>query len=415
MKPNNDEPYVDEIRNEGLGFIYFERYNDSRVKIGAVAGDYGKLLISIFLFLFEQFIDMVAYMLSDKRQSFRPCGICTLTDHPTDYCPCLQVHGVGNFPGPPQMPYDPYGDTYNSEWQDHPNFSYAQNSWPNSTYQPYQPEKSSLELMIEDLAINQEKIQNQFQEQMAQFQEQMAQFQNQTQDQIEQLVQSETWTNSCFQETEKHMSKIAEILERLESQEKLPSKTELNPKENVSVITPRSETVVEPPIQEQKEAEKSLNSGSQEEGDAVTSKEGSATPEPEASPYVATTKEGSPTPKPEASPYATQPPFPVRFIEEDNRAKEKENLDVFRKGEVYIPLLKVIREMPRYAHFLKELCANTIKFFGQEKVNLGEYISMVLTRRFPPKIKDQDMVVITRKIDKISLKEVLSWSKLQCL
>ncbi|KAL4302690.1 hypothetical protein GQ457_10G015630 [Hibiscus cannabinus] len=344
---------------------------------------------------------MVVSLIADKKQSFRPCGICTLTDHPTDYCSCLQVYGVGNFPGPPQMPYDPYGDTYNSGWQDHPNFSYAQDPWMYPTYQPYQPKKSSLELMIENLAINQEKIQDQIQ--------------NQLQDQIEQLVQSETRTNSCFQETEKHMSQIAEILERLESQEKLPSQTELDPEENVSVITPRSETIVEPPIQEQKEAEKSLNSGSQEEGDAATTKEGSATPEPEASPYVATTKEGSPKPKPEPSPYAAQPPFPVRFIEEDKRAKEKENLDVSRKGEVHIPLLEVIREMPRYAHFLKELCANTIKFSGQAKVNPREHISMVLTRWFPPKIKDQDMVAITRKIRKISLKEVLSWTKLQFL
>ncbi|KAL4364353.1 hypothetical protein GQ457_04G018190 [Hibiscus cannabinus] len=378
---------------------------------------------------FEQFTDMVVSLIADKKQSFRPCGICTLTDHPIDECPYLQyetVNAIGSFPGPPQMHYDPYGDTYNLEWQDHPNFSYAQDPWMYPTYQPYQPEKSSLELMIENLAINQGKIQNQFQEQIAQFQ-------NQLQDQIEQLVQSETRTNSCFQETEKHMSQIAEILERLESQEKLPSQTELDPEENVSVITPRSEIVVEPPIQEQKEAEKSLNSGSQEEGDAATTKEGSATPEPkaspyvattkegsptpepEASPYVATTKEGSPTPEPEASPYVAQPPFPVRFIEEDKRAKEKENLDVSRKGEIHIPLLKVIREMPRYTHFLKELCANTIKFSGQAKVNLGEHISMVLTRRFPPKFKDKDMVAITRKIHKISLKEVLSWSKVQCL
>ncbi|KAL4386947.1 hypothetical protein GQ457_09G029580 [Hibiscus cannabinus] len=359
---------------------------------------------------FEQLTDMIACLIADKKQSFRPCGICTMTDHPTDYCPYLQEYGVGNFPGPPQMPYDPYSDTYNSGWQDHPNFSYAQDPWMYPTYQPYQPEKSSLELMIENLAINQGKIQ----EQIAQSQDQI---QNQIQDQIvqsqERLAQSEAQTDSCFQETEKQMSQIAKILERLESQEKPPSQTELDPEENVSVIP--SETIIEPPLQENKEAKTPTNPDSQEEGDAATTKEGSPTPEPEASPYVATTKEGSPTPEPEASPYAAQPPFPVRFIEEDKRAKEKENLDVFRKGEVLIPLLDVIREMPRYAHFLKNLCANTIKFFGQEKVNLGEHIFMVLTQRFPPKIKDQDMVAITCKINKISLKEVLSWSKVQCL
>ncbi|KAL4368872.1 hypothetical protein GQ457_05G028900 [Hibiscus cannabinus] len=335
---------------------------------------------------FEQFTDMVVSLIADKKQSFRPCGICTLTDHLTDYCPCLQVYGVGNFPGPPQMPYDPYGDTYNLEWQDHPNFSLAQDPWSYPTYQPYEPPNSTLEALLD---------------QLVQSQSQLVQSQTQTDSrmqEVEKQVSLLAQTNSRMQEVEKQLSLLAKTASRLESriQEKFPSQTELDPEENVSIITPRSETVVEPPIQEQKEAEKSLNSGSQE-GDDATTKEGSATPELKASPYVA------------------QPPFPVRVIEEDKWAKEKENLDVFRKGEVYIPLIEVIQEMPRYAHFLKELCANTIKFSGKAKVNLGEHISMVLTRWFPPKFKDQDMFAITRKIHKISLKEVLSWSKMQCL
>ncbi|KAL4311041.1 hypothetical protein GQ457_01G004250 [Hibiscus cannabinus] len=331
----------------------------------------------------DQSTNLVSSLIADKKQSFRPCGICTMTDHPTDYCPCLQVYGVGNFPGPPQMPYDPYGDTYNLEWKDHPNFSYAQDPWSYPTYQPYEPPNTTLEALLD---------------QLVQSHSQLAQSQTQTNSRMQEMEKQVTQTNSRMQEMEKQISLLAQTASRLESQiqEKLPLQTELDPEENVSVISPRSETVVEPPIQEQKEAEKSLNSDFQEEDDA-------------------TTKEGSATPKPKASPYVTQPPFLVRFIEEDKHAEVKENLDVFRKCEIHIPLLEVIREMPRYADFLKELCANTNKFFGQEKVNLGEHISMVLARWFPPKIKDQDMVAITRKIDKISLKEVLSWSKLQCM
>ncbi|KAL4383165.1 hypothetical protein GQ457_15G028950 [Hibiscus cannabinus] len=321
---------------------------------------------------FGQFTDMIVSLIADKKQSFKPCGICTLTDHPTDGCPHLQdetVNAIGSFPGPPQMPYDPYGDTYNSGWQDHPNFSYAQNPWMYPTYQPYQPEKTSLELMMENLITSQGKLQDQ-------------------------LVQYQNRFDSRMQEVEKQVSLLAQTMSRIDSQiqGKLPSQTEPNPKENVSAITLRSGTVIEPSLQTQKE--KKSNAGSQ--GDD-------------------TNEEGVPTVEHEPSPYAEPPPFPVRFIEEDKRAEEKENLNFFRKGEVHIPLLEVIQEMPRYAHFLKELCADTIKFSEQAKVNLGEHISMVLTRWFPPKIKDQDMVTITRKIHKISLKEVLSWSKVQCL
>ncbi|KAK8990250.1 hypothetical protein V6N11_008956 [Hibiscus sabdariffa] len=126
----------------------------------------------------------------------------------------------------------------------------------------------------------------------------------------------------------------------------------------------------------------------------------------------AATKEGSPTPEPEASPYAVQPHFPSRFIKEDNQAEEKENLYVFRKVEINVPLLEIIQKIPRYAYFLKDLYTNKRRLFGHEKVNPGENNFTNLTRRLPPKIKDQDMFAITRAIHKIYLKEVLSWTKL---
>jgi hypothetical protein len=61
------------------------------------------------------------------------CGICTSTDHHTDKCPTLQetpssdsgqasVNGI--FPTN-QQKYDPFSNTYNSGWRDHPNFKYG--------------------------------------------------------------------------------------------------------------------------------------------------------------------------------------------------------------------------------------------------------------------------------------------------
>ncbi|KAL4369510.1 hypothetical protein GQ457_05G028810 [Hibiscus cannabinus] len=71
----------------------------------------------------------------------------------------------GTFPGPPQITYNPYDNTYNPGWKDHPNFSYVQNQRPNQVSQqgPFQqhyqqPQKTSLELMMEKMAISQEKI-----------------------------------------------------------------------------------------------------------------------------------------------------------------------------------------------------------------------------------------------------------------
>ncbi|KAL4347002.1 hypothetical protein GQ457_17G001710 [Hibiscus cannabinus] len=112
---------------------------------------------------FEQFTDMMAYMFADKK-AFRPCGICTSTDHPTDGCPSLQdetVNAIGNFPGPPQRPYNPYSNTYNSGWRDHPNLSYAPN--PKSNFQSkapqYQPpNKSNTEALLDQIVQSQSQL-----------------------------------------------------------------------------------------------------------------------------------------------------------------------------------------------------------------------------------------------------------------
>ncbi|XP_073137356.1 uncharacterized protein [Henckelia pumila] len=64
-------------------------------------------------------------------QIARVCGICTQLGHATDMCPTLQegsaeqVNVAGGFPGPPQQRYDPYSNTYNPGWKDHPNLRYG--------------------------------------------------------------------------------------------------------------------------------------------------------------------------------------------------------------------------------------------------------------------------------------------------
>ena len=60
------------------------------------------------------------------------CGICTSPMHPTDACPTLQedmeqVNAVGFHNQGFQRKYDPFSNTYNPGWRDHPNFRYGGN------------------------------------------------------------------------------------------------------------------------------------------------------------------------------------------------------------------------------------------------------------------------------------------------
>ena len=47
---------------------------------------------------------------------------------------------------------------------------------------------------------------------------------------------------------------------------------------------------------------------------------------------------------------------------------EKEILETFKKVEVNIPLLDAIKQIRRYAEFLKELCTHKRKLKGNERI-----------------------------------------------
>ncbi|KAM1519888.1 hypothetical protein ACFX1Z_022643 [Malus domestica] len=67
---------------------------------------------------------------------------------------------------------------------------------------------------------------------------------------------------------------------------------------------------------------------------------------------------------------------------------EKDILDTFRKVQVNIPLLDAIKQVPRYAKFLKELCTTRKRISNKEVVKVSENVSAVLQRKLPPKCKD---------------------------
>ncbi|XP_070667508.1 uncharacterized protein [Malus domestica] len=67
---------------------------------------------------------------------------------------------------------------------------------------------------------------------------------------------------------------------------------------------------------------------------------------------------------------------------------EKDILETFRKVQVNIPLLDAIKQVPRYAKFLKELCTTRKRISNKEVVKASENVSAILQRKMPPKCKD---------------------------
>jgi len=85
-------------------------------------------------------------------------------------------------------------------------------------------------------------------------------------------------------------------------------------------------------------------------------------------------------------------PFPPREIPNKKMEEvEKEILETFRKVEVNIPLLDVIKQILRYAKFLKELCTPKRKLKGNKRISMGRNVSALIRKsnpHIPEKCKD---------------------------
>ncbi|XP_048443372.1 uncharacterized protein LOC125478796, partial [Pyrus x bretschneideri] len=81
-------------------------------------------------------------------------------------------------------------------------------------------------------------------------------------------------------------------------------------------------------------------------------------------------------------------PFPRRFMQEKKEESEKDIFETFRKVQVNIPLLDAIKQVPKYAKFLKDLCNTKRRRANKEVVKVSENVSAVLQRKLPTKCKD---------------------------
>ena len=137
---------------------------------------------------------------------------------------------------------------------------------------------------------------------------------------------------------------MATAISRLEAQSsgKLPSQTVVNPRENASAIILRNGKEVEIPV---KAAPASLKQ--ENEQNVVADKN------------VLNDDEVPKRKFPPLFDYKPVPPFPQALAESRKGEKIKDLYETFCRCEVNIPLLDAIKQVPRYAKFLKELC--TIK------------------------------------------------------
>ncbi|CAN6695155.1 unnamed protein product [Malus baccata var. baccata] len=184
-------------------------------------------------------------------------------------------------------------------------------------------------------------------------------------------------------ELKKQMGQMAEFLGQFRENGKLPSTTVVNPKggfESAKAITIRSGKEVRNKEDEKIQLE-------EEEHTYPTARVPSPMPQPSKISHPSTSGKCVPnvvilnTNLPNV-------PFPRRFAQSKKEESEKDILDTFRKVQVNIPLLDAIKQVPRYAKFLKELCTTRKRISNKEVVKVSENVTAVLQRKLPPKCKD---------------------------
>lgn len=87
--------------------------------------------------------------------------------------------------------------------------------------------------------------------------------------------------------------------------------------------------------------------------------------------------------------YVSTIPFPQRVVKSknmDEEDKENEIMDIFMKVALNIPLLGVIKQIPKYAKFLKDLSTHKRKLKVNERVNMGRNAPTFIQPKVPEKV-----------------------------
>ncbi|KAI5351494.1 hypothetical protein L3X38_004385 [Prunus dulcis] len=328
----------------------------------------------------EQKLDALL-ALNSRNPLKEVCSICETHDHPTISCPFgaaypefvqEQAKLVNSYNRGPIN--DPYSQSYNPGWRNHPNFSWrnTQNQAnPPSLQRPQQ--SSSLEDIVRQMAINQSNFQQ--------------------------------TTQAAISKLEVQLGQIAtEIAQREPG--KWPSQTVINPKihEAKAVHVLRSGKIVDNKVgsdlsndvvvvEDEDEEETTAMEGEQPKTSQSAPKAKSDSQEP--NPFQLHKRDDKFVPSHlhqdryiPPPPYITPIPFPGRLKKANQDKAFKEIYDILSKVNINLPLLDVVKQIPAYGKFIKHLMTHKLKFTPSEEVKLNKNVSAVLQRKLPPKLED---------------------------
>ncbi|CAM8962665.1 unnamed protein product [Rhodiola kirilowii] len=190
---------------------------------------------------------------------------------------------------------------------------------------------------------------------------------------------------------------------------RLPSQIVQNPRGNVNAVTLRSgkRLVVEPTEPEEGESPKVPKE--EQTGPEALGTLGPDAPEAHRPGPVPAAEEISPDPVlgTENSKINAHLPFPMQVRAPKKYIMDKDMWELFSKVEINIPLLEAIKQIPRYAKFLKELCTNRRRSTQDDQELMSRNVSAVIQRKVPPKCGDPGTYTIPCTIGNIRIENCM--------
>ncbi|KAL6328092.1 hypothetical protein AAG906_033369 [Vitis piasezkii] len=225
----------------------------------------------------------------------------------------------------------PYGNTYNSSWRNHPNFSWKARATQYQQPDPPSQQSSSIEQVITNLS----KVVGDF-------------------------VRKQEATNARVDQRIDRMESMLTNLNTLQEKGRFPSQPHQNPK--------------------------GVHEVESQEGESSQVKDVKA---------LITLRSEKELLKEEMLKKSTSPPFPQALHGKKGIRNAAEILEVLRQVKVNIPLLDMIKQVPTYAKFLKDLCTIKRGLTVNKKACLTEQVSAILQCKSPLKYKDPESPTIS--------------------
>ena len=317
------------------------------------------------------------------------CFTCQSTSHQRDQCPIApsirdSMQEQANIVDQGRHPISaPYRNTYNLDWRNHPNLSWKPKP------QAYSPTSSQQQQTIpsspmEQAIVNLSKV-------VGHFIEEQKTLNAQTTQKIEML---EGNFNKRLDDLQYLVSRLTSQ-QQIQEKEKSPSQKQPIPN---GVHEEGSYSNSNPKFKEVK-AIVTLRSGKE-----LTKPSPKATdPEQEAigtAPREVVSKQT-------VEEYKPPPPFPQSLRTKKKAINQAEILEVLRQVKVNIPLLDIIKQVPTYAKFLKDLCTVKKGLNIDKKAFLTEQVSAIIQCKTPVRYKDPGCPTISVNIGGICMEKAL--------